>query len=148
MSRIPVIDDDLKVLQMTRLMPEQDGFEVLATPHGADGIVKTRQPQPDLVLPVGALQITVMTMPALQGAGIPTEQVHVVFHYATGPVTSSPQAIDWALSHPPALTIPFDSYQVTAPVQGAPLILSRASGPTAGAVRRLVGQIVSAVRPV
>jgi MinD-like ATPase involved in chromosome partitioning or flagellar assembly len=46
------------------------------------------------------------------------------------------------------LAIPFDPLQATALVQGTPLILSHPSGPVASAVQRLVGQIVSAVRPL
>jgi DNA-binding response OmpR family regulator len=97
---------------------------------------------------VGALQTTVMTLRALQGAGISMERVQVVLNHATGPGTLSPQAIERALGRPPLLAIPFDPLRATALVQGTPLILSHSSGPVASAVQRLVGQIVSAVRPL
>ncbi|WP_376791424.1 response regulator [Thermoflexus sp.] len=50
MTRILVIDDDVELLQMVRLMLERAGFEVFTSADGADGIEKTRQLQPDLVI--------------------------------------------------------------------------------------------------
>lgn len=50
MARILVIDDDFQLLEMVRLMLQRAGFEVFTTADGADGIEKTRQLQPDLVI--------------------------------------------------------------------------------------------------
>ncbi|WP_322798966.1 response regulator [Thermoflexus sp.] len=50
MTRILVIDDDIELLQMVRLMLERAGFEVFTSADGADGIEKTRQLRPDLVI--------------------------------------------------------------------------------------------------
>ncbi len=50
MARILVIDDDLDLLQMTRLMLQRGGHEVIVTADGADGITKARQLHPDLAI--------------------------------------------------------------------------------------------------
>lgn len=50
MTRILVIDDDVELLQMVRLILERAGFEVITSPDGADEIEKTRQLRPDLVI--------------------------------------------------------------------------------------------------
>lgn len=50
MTRILVIDDEIEVLRMIRIMLERAGFEVFTSADGADGIEKTRQLRPDLVI--------------------------------------------------------------------------------------------------
>jgi len=60
MSRILVIDDDLNLLQMVKLMLERVGHEVQIANEGERGIVAAGQTQPDLAI------IDVM-MPGLSG---------------------------------------------------------------------------------
>jgi pilus assembly protein CpaE len=50
MARILVIDDDLDLLQMTRLMLQRGGHEVIVTADGADGIAKAQQLHPDMAI--------------------------------------------------------------------------------------------------
>lgn len=50
MARILVIDDDIDLLHMTRLMLQRGGHEVVVTADGADGLVKARQMHPDLAI--------------------------------------------------------------------------------------------------
>ena len=50
MTRILVVDDDIALLEMVRLMLERAGFEVFTSADGMDGIEKTRQLRPDLVI--------------------------------------------------------------------------------------------------
>ncbi|MCS7251490.1 MAG: response regulator [Anaerolineae bacterium] len=50
MTRILLIDDDVQLLQMIRMMLERAGYEVFTSAEGADGIEKVRQLQPDLVI--------------------------------------------------------------------------------------------------
>jgi DNA-binding response OmpR family regulator len=50
MARILVIDDDIDLLQMTRLMLQRGGHEVIVTVDGADGITKCQQMRPDMAI--------------------------------------------------------------------------------------------------
>lgn len=63
MARILVVDDDLNLLQMVRLMLERVGHEVETTHKGADGIARAAQWQPDLAI------IDIM-MPDLDGYNV------------------------------------------------------------------------------
>ncbi len=97
-------------------------------------------------LEVGSLQTTVMTMRALQAAGIPADRMHVVVNHSMGPGTLNLQSIERALGRAPLLTVPFDPNQAAALVQGTPLILSHPNGPLAAAAQRLAGHMQLAVR--
>ncbi len=50
MARILVIDDDIDLLHMTRLMLQRGGHEVIVTADGADGIAKAQQLRPDMAI--------------------------------------------------------------------------------------------------
>lgn len=50
MARILVIDDDIDLLHMTRLMLQRGGHEVIVTADGADGITKAQQMRPDMAI--------------------------------------------------------------------------------------------------
>lgn len=50
MARILVIDDDLDLLQMMKLMLQRGGHEPILTADGADGIAKAQQLLPDLAI--------------------------------------------------------------------------------------------------
>ncbi len=50
MPRILVIDDDLDLLQMMRLMLQRGGHEVAVTADSADGIAKAKQLRPDMAI--------------------------------------------------------------------------------------------------
>jgi len=50
MARILVIDDDLDLLQMVRLMLQRGGHEAVLTADGADGIAKAKELHPDLAI--------------------------------------------------------------------------------------------------
>lgn len=63
MARILVVDDDLNLLQMVRLMLERVGHEVETTHKGAEGVVRAAQWQPDLAI------IDIM-MPDLDGYNV------------------------------------------------------------------------------
>ncbi len=90
-----------------------------------------------------ALQTTVMTLRALQSAGIPAERIRVVVNHATGPGMLNLQTIERALGRAPMLTVPFDPNQAAALVHGTPLILSHPNGPLATAVQQLAGYVLS-----
>ena len=63
MARILVVDDDLNLLQMVRLMLERVGHEVETTNKGAEGIARAAQMKPDLAI------IDIM-MPDLDGYNV------------------------------------------------------------------------------
>ena len=63
MARILVVDDDLNLLQMVRVMLERVGHEVETTHKGAEGVVRAAQWQPDLAI------IDIM-MPDLDGYNV------------------------------------------------------------------------------
>jgi len=50
MARILVIDDDLDLLEMTRMMLQRGGHEAILTGDGMDGIAKAQQLHPDLAI--------------------------------------------------------------------------------------------------
>ena len=50
MARILVIDDDLDLLQMMRLILQRAGHEAILTGDGADGIAKAQQAHPDMAI--------------------------------------------------------------------------------------------------
>jgi pilus assembly protein CpaE len=50
MARILVIDDDLDLLEMMRMMLQRGGHEAILTGDGMDGIVKAQQLHPDLAI--------------------------------------------------------------------------------------------------
>jgi CheY-like chemotaxis protein/MinD-like ATPase involved in chromosome partitioning or flagellar assembly len=50
MATILVIDDDLDLQQMLRLMLQRGGHKVIATGDGPDGLVKAKQLKPDLAI--------------------------------------------------------------------------------------------------
>jgi len=50
MARILVIDDDIDLLHMTRLMLQRGGHEVIVTADSADGIAKAQQLRPDMAI--------------------------------------------------------------------------------------------------
>jgi pilus assembly protein CpaE len=50
MARILVIDDDLDLLEMTRMMLQRGGHEAILTGDGMDGIVKAQQLHPELAI--------------------------------------------------------------------------------------------------
>lgn len=50
MARILVIDDDLDLLEMMRMMLQRSGHEAILTGDGMDGIVKAQQLHPDLAI--------------------------------------------------------------------------------------------------
>jgi Flp pilus assembly CpaE family ATPase len=50
MARILVIDDDLDLLEMTRMMLQRGGHEAILTGDGMDGIAKAHQLHPDLAI--------------------------------------------------------------------------------------------------
>ena len=50
MARILVIDDDLDLLEMTRMMLQRGGHEAILTGDGMDGIVKAQQLRPELAI--------------------------------------------------------------------------------------------------
>ncbi len=50
MARILVIDDDLDLLQMTRMILQRGGHEVILTGDGADGVAKAQQIHPELAI--------------------------------------------------------------------------------------------------
>ena len=50
MARILVIDDDLDLLQMMRLILQRTGHEAILTGDGADGLTKAQQLKPDMAI--------------------------------------------------------------------------------------------------
>ena len=112
----------------------------LALCQQADPIFLVMSPE------VGALQTTVMTLRALQAAGIPMERIHIVVNHAAGPGTLSAPTIERALGRAPMLTVPLDPNQAVALVRGTPLVLSHPNGPLATAAHRLAGQVQSTMR--
>lgn len=50
MARILVIDDDLDLLQMMKLILQRTGHEAILTGDGADGLTKAQQQKPDLAI--------------------------------------------------------------------------------------------------
>ncbi len=50
MARILVIDDDIDLLHMTRLMLQRGGHEVIVTADSTDGITKAQQMHPDMAI--------------------------------------------------------------------------------------------------
>ncbi|MGH9204214.1 MAG: response regulator transcription factor, partial [Vicinamibacterales bacterium] len=50
MAKILVIDDDLDLLNMLKLMLERGGHSVIITGDGADGLVKAHDLKPELAI--------------------------------------------------------------------------------------------------
>ena len=49
-ARVLVIDDDVTLANLLRMLFEKDGFEALSAPNGADGIRMTRKHKPDAII--------------------------------------------------------------------------------------------------
>ena len=63
MARILIIDDEVQIRSMLRLMLEREGYEVVEAPDGIEGIRAYRQKPADLI-------ITDLIMPNKDGIGM------------------------------------------------------------------------------
>jgi pilus assembly protein CpaE len=112
MSRILVIDDDLDLLQMMKLILQRTGHEAILTGDGADGISKAQQLKPDLAI------VDVM-MPGMNG-------YQVVRKLREDPATSSMAILvltarAQAVDRDAAMAVHADAY-MSKPVSPAELV--------------------------
>lgn len=112
MARILVIDDDLDLLQMMRLILGRTGHEAILTGDGADGIAKAQQLKPDLAI------VDVM-MPGMNGYQVVRKlrEDPDTTHMAIMVLTARAQAVD----RDAAMAVRADAY-MSKPVSPAELL--------------------------
>jgi CheY-like chemotaxis protein len=49
-AKILVVDDDPDFVEITRIVLEREGHEVISAPSGDEGFLRTREDQPDLII--------------------------------------------------------------------------------------------------
>lgn len=50
MAKILIIDDDPDIVESTKVVLESKGYKVISAPGGKEGLDKTRQENPDLII--------------------------------------------------------------------------------------------------
>ncbi len=112
MARILVIDDDLDLLQMMRLILQRTGHEAILTGDGADGLAKAQQLKPDLAI------VDVM-MPGMNGYQVVRKlrEDPNTTHMAIMILTARAQAVD----RDAAMAVRADAY-MSKPVSPAELL--------------------------